>query len=177
MFVFRMLAALFLGIMLSGCGNTIREDLAGNFQRVVMSQSTDRTRLLIENVLRSFYSPVNQGKTDFILVGGPQRYTDPVSGRIGRETCTIAFLDQGDQREVFVQVKKEIPDFKMMGMHAQAGYNNDGHMPATPMESGMNLSPSRQVVWRNVGRDFTKERLILDHINRSYGSSEANIQN
>ncbi len=161
----------------SGCGNTIREDLTGNFQRVVLTASAGQCKPVMENVLRSFYTQVGQGKADFILVGGPQRYTDPVSGRIGRETCTVAYLEQGDQQEVFVQVKKEIPDFKMMGMHAQAGYNNDGHMPATPMESGMNLSPSRQVVWRNVGRDFTKEHLILDQIKRLCGSAEMNNQN
>lgn len=163
-----MLLLLFIAfVFLAGCGDTVHEYLMCNYKRMVLPVAGKDVRPVCRAVLDSFYGSSRPGKAEFMFAAGPIPYTDEKSGRTGRETCSIAVLSQPDFQEVFVQVKREVPDSKLLGMHSQAGYDRDSHIPATPMESGLNLPASRQVPWRGAGRNFEKETLILDQIKNS----------
>ncbi len=167
----RHILILLLVFLAAGCGDTYREQLVHDYQRLVVN-TTDETQLakVCKQVIKVEFGQVREGKIPNSYVSTPAKFVDDRSGRTGKAVCYLTFIPYDTYSEVFVQVSRHVVQ---PGSYRESYYSSDfkgnSHSLATPMESGENLPASRKVIWMNFGRDRSRENRILTMIKDKTG--------
>ena len=161
-----MLILLTFALLVSGCGDTYRQQLAKDYQRMIVeSNNAQQVEKVCEEIARSEFGKLKPGKIANSYVSNPISFVDKRSGKTGRSVCYLAFIPYETYTEVFVQVSRHIAqDGSFTNSMYSSGFKGNGHALATPMESGENLPASRKVTWVNIGRDRVRENRILSNI-------------
>ena len=154
-----------LVVFLGGCGDTYREQLAKNYQRLVL-ESTDAGEVerVCKDVVRAEFGKLRPGKIAHSYVSSPVPFSDKRSSKSGKSVCYLTYIPYETHTEVFVQVSRHIAQAGQYRDMYSSGFKGNSHELATPMESGDNLPASKRVVWMNIGRDRVRENRILTEI-------------
>ena len=171
----RYILLLMLVCLVAGCGETYRQQLAKDYQRLVV-ENTDITQLeqVCKLVVKAEFGKLKPGKMANSYVSMPAKFVDDRSGSTGKTVCYLTLIPYDSYSEVFVQVSRHIVQSGSYsnGMYS-SGFKGNSHSLATPMESGESLPASRKVRWINIGRDRSRESRILSIISDKLSAVES----
>lgn len=159
-----LLVSVFL-LPLSGCGNTMRQELSTQFQRLVVDNADEhKVRQVTRQVIMNYYGGCKDGKKKEFLVSKPLKNNNSGARRTSYEICTVAVLPYSDRVELFLQVSNKIIEDSKFGDYCSVQANPDQSELATPMERGESLPQFRQPQMRSIGRNTYKETQLLTQI-------------
>ena len=153
-------------LLLSGCGNTMRQELSTQFQRIVIDKADEQKVMQISRqVLINTYGSCKDGKKAGFIVSKPLKFNISKSKRVGSEICTIAILPYENHVELYLQVSNKVMENTTYRDYSSLSNSNQSDL-STPMERGESLPQFNEPVWRSIGRNTGKESQLLSLIRK-----------
>jgi len=166
---------LFACLLLFSCGCGLSEKTRRDYARTPLGTvGPDEAFAAAQDAMRAEFGQIETSEDTRRIEARPAYFEETMPG--GREVllrrrATLELLQRDGRWWAYLQAPVERSDTETYRLFESQSRSRDYSVP-TPMESGETAAPAQKHVWRQIRRDFDRERRVLTSLREQLGLAE-----